>query len=93
MSGPKYTKPMVAKGKPSRPSAKQQLKQLDALTFDELSDHLSEMVHTAFRKGTDCREADVVWRAMRAMPRDQWAAAFDWMISGLRYTLGREKKP
>lgn len=92
MSRAGYTKPMVKKGQPSRPTVKQQLKHLDALSFDELNDHLSEMVHTAFRKGTDCPEAAVVWRAMRAMPRDQWAAAFDWMIHGLRFTLGREKK-
>ena len=93
MSGGKYRKPMVPKGQPSRLTVRQQLKHLDAISFDELGDFLSETVHTGFRKGTDCPEAHKVWVAMRAMPRDQWSAAFDWMIWALRASTGREKKP
>lgn len=54
---------------------------------------LSEIVHTAFRKG--CDNGTKVWTAMRDMPREDWGAAIEWMV----YALGEsgyeivEKKP
>lgn len=92
MSGAKFRKPMVPKGAPSRKTVKQQLKQLDAIGFDELTGFLAETVHTAFRKGADGAEAAKVWRAIRALPPEQWDSAIKWMIWALRVWTGREKK-
>jgi hypothetical protein len=47
---------------------------------DEVVEFFSEAVHTAFRKGADGEEAAKVWKAIRAMPPDQWASAIDWML-------------
>lgn len=92
MSGAKFRKSMVPKGEPSRKTVKQQLKQLDAISFDELRDFLAETIHTAFRKGADGAEADKVWRAIRALPPEQWSSAIEWTIWALRVSTGREKE-
>lgn len=44
-------------------------------------DLISEAFHTAFRRALDSREASVVWRAISALPADEWSAAINWVLS------------
>lgn len=67
------------------------LHRLDAVSFDELTNHMGEMVHVAFRKGSDHPGADVVWKAIRALPPEEWDKVIDFILHGLRFTTGREK--
>ena len=71
-------------------SRKTDLKKLDAIGFDELTDFIAETVHTSFRKGCDGGGSHEVWSAIRKMEPKQWASACDWMIEALRVSTGRE---
>lgn len=89
MLAPKFPRlPAITGGKMSERRAKE-LKRLDAIGFDELSDFLAETVHTAFRKG--CEDGMTVHRAIRDLPPGNWYSAIDWMIWALRVSTGREK--
>jgi hypothetical protein len=67
------------------------LKELDAIGFDELRDHLAETVHTSLRKGCDGGGSHEAWKAIRDMDPEQWSAAVEWMVWALRYTTNREQ--
>jgi hypothetical protein len=48
---------------------------------------MGENVHTAFRKGSDHPSATVVWKAIQAMPPEEWGRAVSWMCWALAYSL------
>lgn len=44
-------------------------------------DLVSEAFHTAFRKALDSSQATAVWRAISALPPEEWSVAIDWVLS------------
>lgn len=52
-------------------------------TLGELEDHLSEAIHTAFRKATDCAEAMPIHRLIESMDPDEWARVVEFVAAGI----------
>ena len=52
--------------------------------YDYLRECLGEVLHTAFRKGGQSKEADRIWYTIKAMPRDDWGRVLDWIVWCIR---------
>ena len=48
--------------------------------YDYLRECLGEVVHTAFRKGGQSKEADRIWHTIMEMPMDDWGRVLDWIV-------------
>lgn len=50
------------------------------------SDTLGELIHTAFRKASDCEQANTAWYAIRNMPDREWSAIIGFIYGCLGET-------
>ena len=48
--------------------------------YDYLRECLGEVLHTAFRKGGQSKEADRIWHIIMEMPMDDWGHVVDWVV-------------
>jgi len=48
--------------------------------YDYLRECLGEVLHTAFRKGGQSKEADRIWHIIMEMPMDDWGRVVDWVV-------------
>lgn len=53
-------------------------------TENELLELLAEGFHTGFRKASSHPEAHKAWKAIKALPTDEWGQVLDFLMSGLR---------
>jgi len=52
----------------------------ESVPYEYLRDCLGEVLHTAFRKGGQSKEADHIWHTIKAMPPDDWGRVLDWIV-------------
>lgn len=52
-------------------------------TLQDVSDQLGEAFHTALRKASDHPEAVRAWRAIDALPTEEWDAVLDFVRAGI----------
>ena len=52
--------------------------------YDYLRECFGEVLHTAFRKGGQSKEADRIWYTIKDMPRDDWGRVLDWIVWCIR---------
>lgn len=55
------------------------------MTRDDFRSLLGEGLHTAFRKATDCEEADDIWAAINNMDSSDWNAVLSFVVEGFEY--------
>lgn len=53
------------------------------ISYDDFTSHLAEGFHTAFRKGSDHPKSAEIWRAIRALPPEEWGNIIDWVAMGI----------
>lgn len=48
-----------------------------------MREQLGEAVHTAFRKASDTRRANLIWHEIDALPAEEWGQILDFIADGL----------
>jgi len=55
----------------------------ERISYEQLEGCLGELIHTAFRKGTDAPQSDEIWHLIREMRGVSWNQIIRWIVWAL----------
>jgi len=65
------------------------------ISREDFIELLGEGFHTAFRKATDCQQANTIWHQIQKMAPHDWSAVLEFVADGFDgrlLTFGKETK-